>query len=150
MIFVTVGTTEFDALVMAMDRLAPSLQEPVVMQIGNGQYEPQHGEFFRFAASLATYYEEADLVVAHGGFGTTMEVLYGHRPLVSVSNPDRYDGHQEDILAELARSGHLVWCQDMDRLGEAIAEARSTELAPYLPPPCTIHEVIEEFLRPIS
>ena len=37
MLFVTTGTTGFDAMVKLMDHLPPSLSEPVVLQIGNGR-----------------------------------------------------------------------------------------------------------------
>ena len=147
MIFLTVGTTEFDGLVEAMDAIAPSLREPVVMQIGHGGYEPKHGDWFRFAPSLQAYFETADLVVAHGGLGTTMEALYSRRPLVSVSNPDRYDRHQEDLLETLEAAGYLVWCRDLGGLAQAVAEARGRELTPYQAPPCTIHEVIAGYLK---
>ncbi|MBC7223470.1 MAG: hypothetical protein H5T59_04215 [Anaerolineae bacterium] len=147
MIFVTVGTTEFDALVRAMDAWAAGHDEPVVMQIGHGCYVPRHGEHFRFAPTLVPYYNQADLVVAHGGLGTTMEVLHLGKPLVSVSNPDRYDRHQEDLLEALDAAGHLLWCRDLARLPEAIAEARRRAFVPYAPPPCRIHEVIAAYLQ---
>ena len=147
MVFVTVGTTEFDALVRAMDDLAPRLGEPVVMQIGRGIYEPRHGEFFRFAPSLSSYYQSVDLVVAHGGLGTTTEVLSLGKRLVGVSNPDRYDRHQEDLLGAMDAAGHLLWCRDLADLGQAIAEARRRTFVRYEPPSCTIHEVIAEYLN---
>jgi len=150
MIFVTVGTTEFDALVRAMDALSAEPGEAVTMQIGHGGYEPVHSEFFRFAPSLASYYEQADLVVAHGGLGTTTEVLRLGKPLVSVSNPDRYDRHQEDLLEVLDEAGHLLWCRDLDRLGRAITEARGRVFVPYQLPPCHIHQVIAEFLESLE
>ena len=148
MIFVTVGTTDFDALVQAMDRLAPTLGEEVVAQIGQGRYEPrQVSEWFRLAPSLDPYYSRARLVVSHGGLGTLMEVLGRGGRLVGVSNPDRYDRHQEDLLSYLDEAGHLVWCRDLGRLSEAIALAGEKAFVPYQPPPCTIHQVIDEFLR---
>lgn len=147
MIFVTVGTTEFDALVQAMDAWAAGREEPVVMQIGHGTYVPRHAQHFRFAPTLGPYYEGADLVVAHGGLGTTMEVLHLGKPLVSVSNPDRYDRHQEELLEALDAAGNLLWCRDLARLSEAIAEARRRRFTPYVPPPCHIHEVIAAYLE---
>ena len=145
-LFVTVGSTDFDALVRAVDTLVPSLGAQGVMQIGHGQYIPANLPYFRFAQSLAPYYERASLVVAHGGVGTTMEVLRRGAPLVSVSNPDRYDNHQEDLLSAMAKEGYLVWCRRLDNLKQAIQTAQSTPLRRYQPPKCEIHLVISEFL----
>ncbi len=149
MIFVTVGTTDFDGLVAEMDRLAPRLGEEILFQIGRGRYEPQNAPFFRFAPSLVEYYQQADLVVAHGGLGTTMEVLDLGKPLVSVSNPDRYDGHQEDLLGALVRAGHLIWCRTVSDLEGAIAQARRARFIPYTRPECRIHEVIARYLSEV-
>jgi UDP-N-acetylglucosamine transferase subunit ALG13 len=145
--FVTVGSTDFDALVQAVDTLAPSLQIQGVMQIGHGQYVPVNLPYFRFAPSLAPYYEQASLVIAHGGLAITMEVLSRGLPLVSVSNPDRYDDHQQDLLATMAKDGYLVWCRQLDELKQAIETAQATPLRCYQPPECEIHLVISEFLN---
>ena len=90
-----------------MDELASQMDEPVVFQIGDGYYEPTQGEWFRFRPSVEELMAEASLVVAHGGFGTTIEVLQSGTPLVSVPNPDRYDDHQEAILGRFAADGYL-------------------------------------------
>ena len=146
-IFVTVGSTDFDALIQAVDTLAPSLHATGVMQIGHGQYIPVNWPYFRFAPSLSPYYEQASLVIAHGGLGITMEVLRRGLPLVSVSNPDRHDNHQEDLLSTMAEEGYLVWCRRLDELQQAIATAQTTPLRHYQPPQCEIHVVINEFLH---
>lgn len=147
MIFVTVGTTDFDRLVEAADRLAAASDEEVVIQIGHGRYEPQHARWFRFAESLAPYYEQASLVIAHGGFGTVTEVLRCGLPLVGVSNPDRYDRHQDQILQAFEEAGHLVWCRDLVDLPAAVERARSAALVPYRPPESHIHQVVQAFLE---
>jgi UDP-N-acetylglucosamine transferase subunit ALG13 len=116
------------------------------MQIGHGQYVPANWPHFRFAPSLHPYYDQSTLVVAHGGLATTMEVLMRGLPLVSVSNPDRYDNHQDDLLSAMAQAGYLIWCQNLNQLGQAIQKAQSTRLQPYQPAECKIHLVINEFL----
>ena len=145
-IFVTVGSTDFDALIRAADNLGPSLQSQGAMQIGHGQYIPVNMPYFRFAPSLAPYYDQASLVIAHGGLGTTMEVLRRGLPLVSVSNPDRYDNHQEELLSAMAEEGYLIECRQLDELERAIEMAQITPLRHYQPPECHIHRAIEGFL----
>jgi len=147
MIFVATGTTGFDALVEEMDRLAPSLAEAVVMQIGNGQYTPQQTEYFRFAPSLKPYYEQASLVVAHGGMGICLEVLNCGKPLIALSNPDRYDQHQQDILNVLATQNYLIWCHKLSELPETLKRATQEKFKRYVTPDCKIHTVITEFLQ---
>jgi UDP-N-acetylglucosamine transferase subunit ALG13 len=145
--FVTVGSTDFDTLVRAVDTLAPSLDSTGIMQIGGGQYEPINMPFFRFANSLDPYYEKATLVIAHGGLATTMEVLMRGLPLVSVSNPDRYDHHQDDLLSTMEEEGYLVWCRQLEDLAHAIQRAQTTSLKPYEQCECEIHTYIHEFLE---
>lgn len=146
-VFVTVGSTDFDALIQAVDALALSIPVQGVMQIGHGQYTPVNMPYFRFAPSLAPYYEQASLVIAHGGLATTIEVLRRGLPLVSVSNPDRYDNHQQDLLAAMAEEGYLVWCRRLDELKQAIETAQTRPLRCYQSPECEIHLVINEFLN---
>jgi len=146
-IFCTVGTTEFDDLVRAVDALAPGLGEPVVFQIGQGFYEPKHGEWFRFQPDISAYIEKASLVIAHGGFGATIEALYAGVPLVSAPNPDRFDKHQEQIIRRFAAEGYLVPCFHLDELPQAIEKARTVPLRPYQPPETTLHLEIRAFLN---
>ena len=146
-IFVTVGSGDFDPLIEAMDRLAPSLDLPVIMQIGIGRYVPVQARWFRHAPSLDPYYEHAQVVVANGGIGVTIEVLHRGIPLVSVDNPDRPDQHQEDLLSHLSARGHLIWCRDLARLGDAIHRARTTPLVPFTMPPLAIHLIVDQYLR---
>ena len=146
MIFFTVGTTDFDALVAAGDALAAASNEPVIIQIGQGDVEPQHAEWFRFAPSLDAYYTRADVVVTHGGLGTVTEALHRGLRLVGVSNPDRFDRHQDQILGAFEQAGYLVWCRDLADLPRAIEQARHAAFVPYAAPASHIHQVIRQFL----
>ena len=117
------------------------------MQLGRGRARPQHAaEHFPFMPSLTPYYRQASLVVSHGGLGTVVEVLQAGGRLVGVSNPERYDRHQEDLLGAFEEAGHLVWCRDLSRLDEALAAARSAHFRRYPTPPCTLHEEIAAIL----
>ena len=83
MIFVTVGAGDFNALIQAMDELAPRLAaagEKVLLQIGHGAYVPQHAEYFRFAPSLEPYFDQADVIVSHGGILSLIHISEPTRP----------------------------------------------------------------------
>ena len=148
MIFVTVGSTDFDPLIRAVDEICSLRSDlEVLMQIGLGRYEPQYAPFFRFAPSLEPHYDQADLVIAHGGLGVIMEVLHRGLPLIGVDNPDRPDRHQVDLLSYLSEHGYLVWCHDLSQLEATIDSMGNRKLRRWQSRPCTIHLIVDEFLQ---
>lgn len=126
MIFVTVGTIFFDDLVRFIDEsvAAGLIIDPVVMQIGFGEYLPRHCEYYRIAPDLAPYYEQADLVIAHGGTGTTLEVLAHELPLVSICNPALADNHQHEFLSAMSELGVVNYCRRFEEIIPAINRLR--------------------------
>jgi len=147
MLFVTVGTTDFDGLIQMMDQLATKLDEKVVAQIGKGNYMPVHMEHFRFAPSLDPYFDKARIVISHGGLGTILEVLLRGNKLIGINNPDRYDLHQEELLGILEEQGHLIWCRKLSHLADALHEADVRSFIPYKQPQCKIAEIIKDYLE---
>lgn len=149
MIFVTVGSSNVgnDQLIQRMDKFAPLLDEPVIMQIAMGKYEPHNCEWFRLAPSLEHYFNEATLVVGSGGVGTTFELLRRHVKFVGVSNPNIPDKHQDEILEKLSSEGYLMWCKDLDKLKDVLMKLRSLEFKRYVPPKCSIEQIIIDFLN---
>jgi len=146
-IFVTVGSTEFNELVKQMDELAPSLGDEVVIQTGNGDYSPKNCKSFRYAVSLDSYYDQADLIVAHGGLGTIVEALERGKRLVCVANPATTDLHQEHLLRIYEQKTYLLWCKELEHLADAIQRARAMPFARYQSPECRIHQVIKDYLE---
>ena len=142
MIFVTVGTTDFDSLAARMDDLAPLLTEEVIIQTGRGEYVPRHAQHFRFCASLDDYFRRARLVVSHGGLGTLVEALRMDKLVIGVSNPDRYDLHQNDLLGELEKGGYLIWCRYLAALEQDIRRIGAMQFRHYEDPICSIHLAI--------
>jgi len=135
MIFVTVGSINFDGLVRLIDGFVESgrIKEKVILQIGSGSYEPRFCEFFRTAPGLDSYHARADLVIGHGGTGTTLEVIEKGVRLISVSNPNMIDNHQDEFLDALARRGFVTYCKDLQQLPETIEALLSR------PPPAPVN-----------
>src|SRR5271166_2158838 len=116
MIFATVGTTQFDELVEAIDKIAPKLDEELVVQIGKRKYVPKNCKYFTFDDDLRKYFEEADIIIAHGGAGITFEVLNLGKKLICIENPHVLEGHQRDLLRKLSEEGYLIWCKDLNEI----------------------------------
>lgn len=148
MIFVTVGTMGFDELIKKVDELKEEnkIKDNVLIQIGKSKYKPKNCECFRFKPSLEPYYNKADLVIAHGGAGTTFEVLQKGIKLLSVNNPYRTDQHQRELLKKLSEEGYLVWCRNLKILDEKIKETENKKLRRYKIKKHEIHKKIKNFL----
>ncbi len=148
MIFVTVGTALYDPLIMEVDRLVERgiIKEPVVAQIGRGQYAPRNFRYFRFIRNLSKAYSRADVIVSTGGAGTTMECVTQGLRLVVVENISLAEGHQAQLIGELDRQQHLVWCKKLEDLPEKIEEAKKRKFTPFKTDPPVIHKYILKLL----
>ncbi len=109
MIFVTVGThfQQFDRLVRSMDAYARDHQESVIIQVGFSKYEPLYAKWFRFVETdeeMDRFYEEADVIVAHGGAGTAITALSMKKPLVLMPRLGKFDEHVDDQQLELSKA----------------------------------------------
>jgi beta-1,4-N-acetylglucosaminyltransferase len=117
-----------------MDELVKSgeLNEQVVGQIGRGLYIPRHFRYFRFIESLNKAYDTASIIVSTGGAGTTMECVTRGLKLVVVENTTLMEGHQAQLIREMANRGHLIWCKDLNELSSSIEEARRKTFTKYV------------------
>jgi len=148
MIFVSVGTTKFDALVKEIDKIAKNSDEKFIVQIGNGNYIPKNCGWFRFANSLNEYYSKADFIISQGGAATVFEILTLNKKLIGINNPLLSGNHQIEILSKLGSENYLIWCKNINELGILIKKAKSFKLKKYTSPKCEIHGKIIEFLKP--
>ena len=133
MIFVTVGTTlPFDELIAEIDRLVRDgdVKESVICQIGTGVYEPTDCQWFRFRSSVGDLITEADIVIGHGGTGTTLELLNSGKHFVLFANPRAADSHQAEFLAAMQRETGILWSEDVSDLGRLLSEVRNAVLRP--------------------
>ncbi len=126
MILATVGTSAgFDSLMQKLDELAAGRfrGQEFVAQIATGRYEPQHMTWFRYSERIPELFRQAEVIVGHGGTGTTIEALKLGKPLVGLANRVLADDHQHEFLVECARRGLLIFCESLDHLGDCIARA---------------------------
>ena len=115
MILVTVGTSSFDPLIQAVDEMVRDglISHRVVAQIGNGEYEPKHMRYFRFAKNFEEGLWKARVVITCGGAGTLFECLEMRKLIIGVENTDVMDGHQRELLHKLDKEEYLSWAKDL-------------------------------------
>lgn len=133
MIFVTVGMhyQGFDRLIKKMDEIASSLGEEVVMQIGNTEYVPKNGLALKFIDNnnMNRYYNDASLIISHGGAGTLIEAISAQKPLIIVPRMKQYgeviDDQQNELAMALSESGLAKVVYDTEKLATTISSIRS-------------------------
>jgi len=135
-VLVTVGTTEFRALVLeatspaVLRELARARVRELVVQHGRGP-EPVVGRmseegaasrgalappdapsvtWFSLRASLREEMAAADVVVSHAGAGSVMEALRMRKRLIVVVNDELMDNHQLELADAVERAGFAVKC----------------------------------------
>ncbi|XP_045821664.1 UDP-N-acetylglucosamine transferase subunit ALG13 homolog [Trifolium pratense] len=157
-IFVTVGTTCFDALVKAVD--SETLQKELLakgythllIQMGRGSYLPTKSEgdcnlvvdYFTFSSSIADHIKSASLIISHAG--SIFETLKLGKPLIVVVNEDLMDNHQSELGEELANRKHL-YCASPQTLHQTIVDMDLNALVPYSPGDATpVAKHINRFL----
>ncbi len=151
-VFVTVGTTEFDELLQHLDsaNFVAALQKSdcceLNVQIGRGKYEFAclKGECdkagiafssFRFKPTLAEDMKRADIIISHCGAGSVLEAISLRKLLVVVVNPTLQGNHQTELADALAAEKYCLSTEPntltrtLEELGEG-SDATQT-IQPY-------------------
>ncbi|TYZ65564.1 hypothetical protein PybrP1_004872 [[Pythium] brassicae (nom. inval.)] len=148
-VFVTVGTTKFDALVRAVDSdeclaaLAARGYSRVLLQIGHGEYTPLARRADAAPGVQVTHYRHsaqykqdvagADLVISHAGAGSIMDALALRKPLVVVVNTLLMDNHQAELADAMAEQHYCV-STTCDELAHTLRTAELSALRAYPAP----------------
>jgi beta-1,4-N-acetylglucosaminyltransferase len=152
-VFVTVGTTSFDALVDSVmsapfaDAVRLAGFDQVLVQYGRVRIACApagsdawdamlHGmrfSFYGLKPSIAADIAGAGLVVSHAGAGSIFESLRAGRPLAVVINTSLADNHQTELAHAMSARGHCVHCFP-DGVAASIPLALQTAARVPLPP----------------
>ncbi|CAL0312174.1 unnamed protein product [Lupinus luteus] len=160
-VFVTVGTTRFDALVRSVDseivkqELFAKGYTHLLIQLGRGSYLPSKCEgddgslgvdYFTFSSTIAENLRSASLVISHAGSGSIFETLKVGKPLIVVVNEDLMDNHQSELAEELAERKHLYYASPQT-LHQTISDMNLESLIRYSPGDATpVAKHIDRFL----
>lgn len=142
-VFVTVGTTSFDALTekVSSKTICEKLQKlgytSVSLQIGRGEYEPEPVKmpdfelsFFRYKDSISKDIQSADLVISHAGAGSVLETMEANKPMIVVINELLMGNHQIELAYQLYKDGHLLYATP-STLGDLLDNLDISKLKPF-------------------
>ncbi|KAH8407158.1 hypothetical protein KR222_009552 [Zaprionus bogoriensis] len=148
-VYVTVGTTKFDALIRTMssepvlDALQQRSCQKLVLQHGNSAPVDEtqlqlisdkygvHVEQYKFRPN-AEDIRAADLIIGHAGAGTCMDILNNGKPGLIVVNDELMDNHQLELARQLASEDYLFYCT-VREVSSSIATLDFAGLRPYEP-----------------
>ncbi|GLS89025.1 hypothetical protein GCM10007916_00920 [Psychromonas marina] len=134
-VFVTVGTTKFDAMIKALDELFAQKafsHHEVLFQIADGVYVPKSNTYVTMLSTIEEAYREHDLVITHAGAGSIFRLLELRKKIIIIPNVDRIDTHQTDIAKYMGDNQHALICDDLSALGENISQSSTFKYIPYL------------------
>jgi beta-1,4-N-acetylglucosaminyltransferase len=130
-IFITVGTTPFDALIRFCDENLDAALV-VTMQISNdASYIPKRFDSFKFTKDIISCYQDADIIITHAGAGTIFTLLEMGKRIIVVPNLDRDDSHQKDLAGVVERNKWGLVCWSNQDLAELVMSAQHFTMTPY-------------------
>lgn len=129
-VLVTLGTTRFDELLSAIDKLDIDKQVELTVQ-GLGIADYAFSSKFEFSSDIQTWYEWADVIVTHAGAGSIYNLLEQGKKIIVVPNTFRKDKHQLDIAKYVEENDYGLVCYDLFSIGSCIEEASKRLIKPY-------------------
>ncbi len=132
-IFITVGTTEFDILIKAIDTIFVNQSKYFfTAQISSSaNYKPSNIEFFEFSSDIERYIDEADFIITHAGAGSVYSMLEKGKKLIVVPNLSRIDHHQIELANYVNKNNFAIACNKLDELPSLIESLKNQEFRSY-------------------
>lgn len=159
MIFVAVGTQKFpfNRLLRLVDELVAQgvIQEPVIAQTGNSDYQPKNYEYERFfdKESFENYVRSCDVLVTHSGVATIITGLKFEKKVIVVPRLARFaehvDDHQVQIAQSFAKQNLVMMCGENDDLARLLHDVRHHSFSKYVSQRNLVVQTIRDYLNSI-
>jgi UDP-N-acetylglucosamine transferase subunit ALG13 len=97
------------------------LKEHVIVQSGSTQFRSDKMEIIPFMKSseLDKLYDEANLIITHGGTASIIKGVKKNKKVVAVARLKKYkehiDDHQIQVIGEFSKAGYIIeWKESED------------------------------------
>lgn len=144
-IFVTIGNTQYNQLIEALDKLVPT-DFNLTIQLADGHYLPKNHQYIRFTNDIEKYFSEADIVISHAGAGSVFRLLELGKKLIVVPNFERVDDHQLDLADFVHENNFACVCYELNNILACINDVAKTDYESYIHDPFVGFEQINELL----
>jgi UDP-N-acetylglucosamine transferase subunit ALG13 len=129
------------------------IADEIFAQIGCSNYIPKNFRYERFLPMQAfgNYMDDADLIIAHSGGGTTVTALKKGKRMVVIPRLAKFgehvDDHQLEIAGFFGERNLIEVCYNVESLGTAIKNAKSKTFAKYESDLPNMSDIIEDYLN---
>lgn len=138
MIFACFGNApvsqSFDRMAEAVDLLAATSSEDILVQSGHTQYVFRHARAVPFMShdELINTMKSASMVILQGGWGSISEAIELGKRIVSIPRRvgQECNHPQEEVVRRLEAEGCLIGCYDTSMLPEIVVRARAFNFQP--------------------
>ncbi|SBT74770.1 glycosyltransferase family 28 protein, putative [Plasmodium malariae] len=103
-------------------------------------------KYFTYQNDLNKFYDKADLIVSHGGAGTTFECLRKNKKILLVVNKKLMNNHQMEFAHFMGTSNYVEICISLETLMENIYTCLKKKSYSVFPKPNNT----ESFLRDLQ
>ncbi|MDQ0298196.1 UDP-N-acetylglucosamine transferase subunit ALG13 [Salibacterium salarium] len=156
MILVVLGTHElpFHRLLQETENLIDdgTITEEVIVQSGHTKYESEQMTLLPFISfeEMNQKYDEARVIVAHGGTGSIITGVKKSKPVIAVprlaEHGEHNDDHQTEIVEQFDSAGHIIGIEQPAELKEALHKAAGFEPVPFVSGKEQIIGMLEDFI----
>lgn len=150
------GTHElpFPRLLKAVDDLIDNgnINDNVVVQSGHTPYQSDHMAIKKFVSyeEMDRLYDEADLIITHGGTGSIISGIKKGKPVIAAARLHKYgehnDDHQIELVKEFVKLGYILEWEDGAALSQVIEKAKSFQPRPFVSSRTKILNLIRDFI----
>ena len=127
MIFATVGTSDksFERFIKAVDDLAATISEEIIIQRGFATYIPKNAKYFNFCppTQMTSLIYQANIIISHAGFGIIGECISKKKRLILIPREKKFNeavDNQVELAEYLAQTTKGILCiRDVNQLKSA-------------------------------
>lgn len=145
-VFVTVGSTQFNRLIQAIDEQVLSSDYEVIIQLADGKYIPENHQYIRVTDNINQYFSDADIVICHAGAGSVFNLLELQKKMVVVPNSDRINDHQLDLAHYIEKNNFASVCYDLNNIKSCLVDAGNKKYEMYANEPFFGYQLIADLL----